>query len=249
LGDQAEQAYGLHVLGVALESDGRFDEALCAHEPSLDIFEELGRQHYMAAAQSHLASTKMHQGRYEEARDHALACLALARETDLTFKIAQAQRLLGALALTGGGYAECRRWAQANLAVSEQTGHSIEAGLAHALLAHAARGLGDLERAKRHLWAALQLVLKRGASVQFLWTLSAATLVLADQGARERAVEAYTLVLQHGHATHSRWFADIVGSPMTAVVAALPPAIAAKAQARGRRCDLESTAAELLAEL
>jgi hypothetical protein len=92
-------------------------------------------------------------------------------------------------------------------------------------------------------------MLKSGASVQFLWTLSAATLVLADQGARERAVEAYTLVLRYGHVAHSRWFADIVGSPMTAVVAALPPATAARAQARGRRRDLEATAKELLTEL
>jgi DNA-binding SARP family transcriptional activator/predicted ATPase len=217
LGDQAERAYGLHILGAALEMAGRFDEALWAQEQSLDVFEELGRKHYVAAAQSHLASTKMHLGRYKEARDHALACLALARETDLTFKITQAQRLLGALALTGGEYSECRRRAQASLAISEQTGQSIESGLAHALLAHAARGLKTPERAKRHLYTALQLVLESGASVQFLWPLSAATLVLADQGARERAVEVYSLLLQYGHVTHSHWFADVVGGPMAAV--------------------------------
>jgi len=249
LGDQAERAYGLHILGAALESDGRFDEALCVQKQSLDVFKDLGRQHYVAAAQSHLASTKMHLGRYEEARNHALACLALARETDLTFKITQTQRLLGALALTGGEYAECRRRAQACLAISEQTGHGIETGLAHVLLAHAARGLGTPKRAKRHLYAALQLMLKSGASVQFLWTLSAAALVLADQGAGERAAEVYSLLLCHGYVTHSRWFADIVGRPMTAVIAALPPAIAAKAKERGRSCDLEPSAAELLAEL
>jgi hypothetical protein len=191
----------------------------------------------------------MHLGRYKEARDHALACLALARETDLTFKITQAQRLLGALALTAGEYAECRRRAQASLAISEQTGHSIESGLAHVLLAHAARGLRTLERAQRHLYAALQLVLENEASTQLLWTLAAAALVLADQGAGERAVEVHNLLLCHRYVTHSHWFADVVCRPMTAVVAALPQVIAAKAEERGHSCDLRPAAAEILAEL
>ena len=249
LGDQAERAYGLHILGAALEMVGRFDEALCAQEQSLDVFEELGRKHYVAAAQSHLASTKMHLGRYEEARDHAAACLALASETGLLFKIAQAQRLLGALALAGRSYAECRRHARASLTVSEQTGRDTDVGLAYVLLAHATRGLDDPEKAQRHLAAALPLMLESGTSVDFLWTLSIVALVLADKGAWERAVEVYGLLLQYSHVAHSRWFADIVGSHMTVAITALPPATAAKAEARGRSSDLKRSAAELLTEL
>jgi tetratricopeptide (TPR) repeat protein len=249
LGDQVECAYGLHILGAAMEVGGKFAEALPIHEQSLDVFRDLGRRHYLAAAQSHLASTMMHLGQYEEARDHAVACLMLARETDLPFKISQAQRLLGALALARGSYAECRRQAKACLAASEQTGHSVNQGFAHVLLAHVGHGLGDPEWAQRHLSAALSFMLESGASMEFLWTLSAAALVLADQGARERAVEVYSLLLQYGHVAHSRWFADVVGRPMTAVVTVLPPAIAAKAEERGRACDLEALAAELLTEL
>jgi predicted ATPase/DNA-binding SARP family transcriptional activator len=249
LGDQAERAYGLHILGTAQEMGGKFAEALPIHEQSLSVFLDLGRRHYLAAAQSHLASTNMHLGRYQEAQDHAVACLLLARETDLPFKIAQAQRLLGALALTRGAYAECRRQAQESLAVSEQTGHGVDLGLAHVILSHAARGLGDLDGARRHLSAALPWILESGANMEFLWVLSAAVLVLADQGENERAVEVHGLLSQHGHVAHSRWFADIVVRPMTAAVAALPPDIVAGAEERGRARDLDATAAELLAEL
>jgi DNA-binding SARP family transcriptional activator/predicted ATPase len=249
LGDQVERAYGLHILGAAMEMGGEFPEALPIHEQSLDIFQHLGRRHYLAAAQSHLASTMMHLGQYEEARDHAVACLVLARETDLPFKISQAQRLLGALALAGGGYAECRRQAQASLAACEQTGHGVDLGLAHVLLAHAARGLGDPETAQRHLSAALPLMLESGANMEFLRTLCAAALVLADQGAQERAVEVYSSLLQFSHVAHSRWFADVAGNQLAALAATLPAERVAIAEKRGQTRDLEVTAAELLTEL
>jgi DNA-binding SARP family transcriptional activator/predicted ATPase len=247
LGDQAEWAYGLHILGTALEMDGKFAEALPIHEQSLAIFQELGRRHYHAAAQSHLASTKMHLGRYEEARDHAVACLVLARETDLPFKVEHGQRLLGALALVEGDFAQCRRHAQSSLAVAERTGHGADLGLAHVILAHASRGFRDLDGARRHLSAALPLILESGTIMEFLWALSAAILVLADRGERERAVEIHGLLSQHGYVAKSSWFTDVVGRSMTAVAGALPSAVAAQAKKRGQTRDLQAVLAELMA--
>ena len=248
LGDQVEWAYGLHILGAALERGGKFAEALPIHEQSLGIFQDLGRRHYLAAAQSHLASTKMHLGRYEEAHNHAMACLVLARETDVPFKVEHAQRLLGALALAEGSFAECRGQAQASLAVAEEIGLGVGVGLAHVILALAARGLGDLEGVRRHLCAALPRILGSGADMHFLWALSAAALVLADQGKPERAVEIYSLLSQHGHVAHSRWFADVVGGPVAGTAAMLPPDVVAACQARGCARDLEATCEGLLVE-
>ena len=65
----------------------------------------------------------------------------------------------------------------------------------------------------------------------------------------ERAVELYTLAWRYPILANAQSSIDSFGKPLAAVMAALPPEIAAAAQARGQTLDLWATAAALEAEL
>ena len=81
------------------------------------------------------------------------------------------------------------------------------------------------------------------------FTLSGIALLLADGGQEERAVEVYTLAARTPFVANSRWFEDIAGREIAAAALALPPEVAAAAEARGRVRDLWATVEELLVEL
>ena len=70
-----------------------------------------------------------------------------------------------------------------------------------------------------------------------------------DQGETELAVELYALASCHPYVANSRWFEQVYGRKIAAVVATLPPEVVAAARERGQARDMEATAAELLAEL
>jgi hypothetical protein len=85
--------------------------------------------------------------------------------------------------------------------------------------------------------------------VGLAFTLPGIALLLADRGHEERAVELYALASRYPVVANSRWFADVVGRPIGAIAAALPPDVVVAAEERGRARDLDATVAELLVEL
>jgi hypothetical protein len=85
--------------------------------------------------------------------------------------------------------------------------------------------------------------------MEFLWALSAAVLILADQGEVEQAQQVHNLLSQYGHVTQSRWFADVIGRPLASVADALPPTIVPQAAEQGRPQDLRASLMALQREL
>lgn len=53
--------------------------------------------------------------------------------------------------------------------------------------------------------------------------------------------------MRHPAVAHSRWFHDVAGRELAAIITALPPEDVAAAQERGKALDLRATAEELLA--
>jgi len=74
-------------------------------------------------------------------------------------------------------------------------------------------------------------------------------LLWADRGELEQAVELYGLASRYPFVANSRWFVDVVGQHIAAVVASLPPDVVVAAQERGLKRDLQTTVAKLLTEL
>ena len=88
-----------------------------------------------------------------------------------------------------------------------------------------------------------------GVFAPLAFALAATSLLLADQGKKERAVELYALASRYPFVANSRWFEDVAGRHIAAVAATLPPDMVAAAQERVRARDLDATVAELLVEL
>jgi hypothetical protein len=105
------------------------------------------------------------------------------------------------------------------------------------------------DRARRLLREALCKAIKIKAFLPLVNALPAVSLVLADEGRSERAVEIYALASRYGFVANSCWFEDLAGKHIAAVAATLPPEVVAAAQERGRARDLWATAEELAGEL
>jgi tetratricopeptide (TPR) repeat protein len=157
--------------------------------------------------------------------------------------------VLGSIALAQGAYDEAQESLRKSVAVFRETQRREDMGLALAVLACAARGLGQLPRARQSLHEALQIGFAIHGFRPCLYALCALSLVLADEGATEQAVELYALVSRHPHVANSCWFEDVAGVHIATAATALPPDAVATAQERGRARDLWATAEELLAEL
>jgi hypothetical protein len=110
--------------------------------------------------------------------------------------------------------------------------------------------LGRSEQARQHLRDALQIT---GSAAHFweplLLSLAAVSLLLADAGQAERAVEIFALASRYDYVANSRWFEDVIGNHIAAAAATLPPEVVAAAQERGKARDLWETAQELLEDL
>jgi hypothetical protein len=156
---------------------------------------------------------------------------------------------LGHLMLAMQAYADARQSLQESVAVLRAWKAQSYVGWPLALLAGAMRGLNQLPAARAHHCEALQVSADIRDAWTLLYALPVAALLLADGGEAERAVEIYALASRYGFVANSRLWEDIAGRHIAALAAALPPDVAAAAQARGRARDLEATVKELLEDL
>ena len=196
-----------------------------------------------------LGYIKVHLGQYAQARARAQMGLVFFQESGWQWAVASSLFVQGQAALAEQAYAEARRLLQESAAVRRGMGHRDDLGQALAVLGYAALGSGQLSQARQHLREALQIATDIGAFMPRILALPAVALLLADRGEVERAVEIYALVSRYPFVANSRWFEDVGGKQIGAVAATLPPEVVAAAQERGRARDLDTTVAELLAEL
>jgi predicted ATPase/DNA-binding SARP family transcriptional activator len=248
-GTQELIAYGWLVVGETLQPLARFAEACSALEECLAIFEDLGRRGWMTSAHAVLSSVNLHLGQYGRARAHAETGLALARETGLRFRTGHTLLLLGSVALAEESYAEAQRLLEESVAVYRETENPDDIARALAVSAYAARGLGQVAQARAHVASALRTVIEIQGPMPLLYGLPALALLLADEGEGERAAEVYAIASRYPLVAQSRWFEDVVGSHIAAVVASLPLDVLAAARDRGQARDPEAAVPELLAEL
>jgi ATP/maltotriose-dependent transcriptional regulator MalT len=157
--------------------------------------------------------------------------------------------VLGCVALSRQGYAEAQDLLQQSAATLDETGERIYLSEALANLGLTAIGLGDLDRAERHLCQAMQFAVQTRATYPLLFALPAVALLRVRRGQSERAIELYALASRYPVVANSRWFEDVAGRHITAAAAALPPDVVAAARERGRARDLWATAKDLLDEL
>jgi len=247
IGDRVSMAHGLYIAGMALMTLGAFDEAHALLGENVAVFKGMGARSETADVMQSCA--KVHLGRYEQGRAQAEGGLSVAREIGDSLNAGFALIVLGWEALAREAYAEAktRFWESAD--ACQSAGHQDMSSWALAFLGYADRGLGQVVQAGTNLCQALQTAIGIQSFSGLVFTLGGIVLLLIDLNQEERAVELYALASRHPAVGNSRWFADVVGQPIAAVAANLPPDVVAAAEERGRARDLEATMAELLADL
>jgi predicted ATPase/transcriptional regulator with XRE-family HTH domain len=250
LGDSANRAFGLGELGVMLMYAGKYGQACRMVQESLDLYLDMGNHTMRAYAQGLLAVACLATGQYEAA--HILSQQATAQVRGLRGAksgLASMLHYAGWVELTLGAYREAEALLQESVVLHRQSGNAGLLGWPLAQLGYTHWLLGDRRRAQAELLEVIQTSARQQAFLPLLLALPAIALMLAEQGRPERAVELYALAWRHPLLANAQSFIDSFGQPLDAVVAALPPSIAAAAQARGQLLDLWETAAELHAEL
>jgi hypothetical protein len=96
---------------------------------------------------------------------------------------------------------------------------------------------------------ALKVGVELGAFMPVMYGLPIAALLLADQGAVERALEVYACASRYGFVANSRWFEDVARQQLRTMAASLPTEAVESAEEQGRSQDWDVMAAELLSEL
>jgi predicted ATPase/DNA-binding SARP family transcriptional activator len=247
IGDRVSMAHSCYMASMALMPLGAFGEAHALLDQNLALIRAIGgRLDVPDVLQS---GVKVHLGRYRECRLQAERGLRRSREIGDALNSGFALMVLGWEAMIRKAYAEARACFRESVDACRSVGHQDMASWALASLAYADQALGRLDRAATHLGQALQMALQVDSFGGFVFTLGGIVLLLARRGQQERAVELHALASRYPAFSNSRWFADVVGRPLSTLAGTLPPDVVSAAEARGHARDLEATLVKLSAEL
>jgi serine/threonine protein kinase/tetratricopeptide (TPR) repeat protein len=225
---------------------GEYPEAKQLHQVMLSLCRETGDQEGISRSIGNLGIDAIGLREYEEARRLFQESLALYKETGDKRGVADELGDLGELANIMGEYLAAAQFAQESLELYREVYH-VDVSWPVRVLGNAVCRMGTLLEARDCLHRALMYdVSLRRMSLVILDLIGIASLMKAE-GKMDKGLELLTLVIHH---PISWQMAKDQAAPLIAKLEAeLPPDIVAAAKERGRARDLESTIAELLAEL
>jgi predicted ATPase/DNA-binding SARP family transcriptional activator len=248
LDDWNQVAYTLKSVGEVLVRRGWFVDGLAVLESSGEILDDLGYRYGLAWMIPFLAEAKVHLGRYEEARAEAGQGVTRAGKAKHRWGVGFSHFVNGLAGLAEGIYREALDSFRESVAIFEEVRQRENQGWALGPWGLAARDVGETTQARQCVVQALQIGMDLGAFMPLIYGLPTAALLLADQGAVDRAVEVYACVSRYGFVANSCWFEDLVGQQIEAAAAALPAEVVTAARERGQGRDLQAVVTELLAE-
>jgi predicted ATPase/DNA-binding SARP family transcriptional activator len=249
VGLRADQRLPLLILGINLLFGGKFQASVDAFEACWTIHRELGMPHEPGSANVGIARAKINLGLYDEARRLAEADLIRYLSLDHKWYIAFTLFNLGRIDLVEGDVAQAQDHFQESVSLLLDMGDRPL--LPDVLLCQAfvQRQLGRRQQAMQAIRKGLTIGMEGTLLKPMRFELPAMALLCLDAGEKEQAVELYAAARQSPYIANSRWFGAIAGQEIAGTAAALPPAVVAAAEARGRGRDLRQAAADLLAEL
>jgi tetratricopeptide (TPR) repeat protein len=247
IGDRIQIGHGLFNLGSALWWSGKHAQGYPYMEESIRVSNDLEDVLQITHTTQFLAMVNVYLGRYEEAR--AQAEMVTTQAVSHPYQLGTTQRALGWVALVEEKYTEAQQWIQESLASFRRIGKREWIARSLAALGRASFGLGNRSKAQQHLYEALEIAVEIGAFIPLQYIMPIVSLLLADQGEVERAIELYSLALCHPFVSNSQLFEDIAGRHIAALATSLPSDVVEAAKARGRAREMWETASELLEEL
>jgi predicted ATPase/DNA-binding SARP family transcriptional activator len=249
LDDWIRMAYALKSLGEVLVRRGLFEDGLYVMASSADIYENLGYGYGVWGLFPFLAEAKLHLGRYEDARAGAQEGAEHAEWAKHRWGVGFSRFVDGLVDLAEGADHKALARFQEAVTVFGEVRQRENQGWALGPLGLAARGAGEMALARQCVAQALEIGVELGAFMPVMYGLPVAALLLADQGALERAVQAYACASRYGFVASSHWFEDVAGQQLRIMRASLPADAVESAQEQGRLQDWDVMASGILNEL
>jgi predicted ATPase/DNA-binding SARP family transcriptional activator len=241
-------AQTLKSMGEVLVRQGLFEDGLVVLQSSSDIFDDFGYGYGVWGLCPFLAEAQVHLGRYGEAHVDVLQGAVQAGKIKHRWSAGFGHFVSGLAVLAKGMHREALTLFQESIAAFEEVRQQENRGWALGPFGLAARGAGDTTLARESVRGALQAGVDLGVFMPVMYGLPAAALLLADQGAAERAVEVYACASRYGFVAHSCWFEDVVGGPLATAAASLTAESVEAARERGRAQDWNGMAARVLSD-
>lgn len=235
----------IHTLIGILVYGGKFAEGLQVFEEPFSVYRTLGLPGSPATPSIVSAFALMHLGRYVEAEERFKQALSFYVKTGGGYIV----KNLGRIAMIRGSYDAAHSYLLEALALFRDTEDMNGLGQTLGCLGIVTLRLGDLPQAQAHIYENLQLAGDTLIILPSMTAFASLAMLRVQEGHGEAAVELYTIALQHGHVANSRWYYDVFGQQIDALVDKLPAEIVEAARARGRDRDWRTVIQELWAEV
>ncbi len=244
--DQVTFDEGLFRLSLVYHESGRFGQAISLIDECQSLRRVRCGQELVALGDVYRGAMLRDIGEYEKGRKAGEEALALARSSEAEFIIGMALVLLGSIDLLEGDIT--RAYERLQEGVTRQLVPNVvrDDQSCQAWLGFAARAVKRQEEARRHLLAELNRALNSRRYLALLTSLAGLTLLLADDGEAEQAVELHALLLEHPYTANAHWFSEIITPIVAATAMALSERQRAEAEERGRASDLWEVAVQLV---
>jgi len=244
VGNQVSMTAGFYQAIGALILMGRFDEAHSLLEEKNALDKGFGFRQDMTHIM--LADTLLSLGRYEEARPHIQTGLKLARRFADSFALGLALIVSGWMALVDEEYETARNFLQESAAHCQI--HDLKELLSWAL---AFQGLTDwqLEQPKeaaKNFKQALLMAIEIESYAGVGLALISGIPMIAARTSKELALTCYTALSLYPAVSNAQSFTDLIGGHIEAIKAELPPKKVARAEANGKKWDLEKIIRKIL---
>jgi predicted ATPase/DNA-binding SARP family transcriptional activator len=247
LDDHSRVADAIKSIGEVLVRRGRFVDGLALMESSMEIYDDLAHSFGVSGLFPFFGEAKIHLGRYTEGRADAQQGAERLHQIGHRWGTGFSQFVDGLGALGEGKSREALALLQESANVFGEIRHRENRGWVLGPLGLAAHRAGEPALARQCVAEALQTGSDLGAFMPLMYGLPAAALLLADQGAAERAAEVYAYASRYEFVGSSRWFEDVVGLQIKAAAASVPAKAPEQAQEQGQARDLAEVVAEVLA--
>lgn len=239
-----ETSHELLLLGDILVAAGKFAEGRLLFEERIRRNQRSGSHSALAHVYNSLAQAYLHMGEYTQAHSNMQKSLALLRDLDEPRHLGNAQLTQAQLLLVEEAHAEAYQIVQTNTEKLRACGENFAWSLI--CCSYPALKFGAISQVRQNLAEALQMATETRGFFTVLVALPPLALLFLALDEPRRAIELYTLALQHPFVANSRWFAHVAGRPITAAMAQLPLDVVRAAQEKGRNADLWPVAHQLL---
>jgi tetratricopeptide (TPR) repeat protein len=244
VGNSLATARALHRLGNQSLLRGEYDKALACYNEFGAIYEDLGK--LPVRANTMRATVFMLTGRYSEARAKAEKTLEEVRSLGVIYLEAWNSMLLAGLALVEGAAEEAVAFGKASVEIYRALNLPWFLVFAGAFAGCACVRQDRLGEARGHFSEILRVGVELSSPHALDYGMPGLILLYVHEGQIERAVALHAFAVQVSAMGATPWFRDVVDPTYERAAAALPRAVVAAAEARGRSMDRDTWVAELL---